>query len=282
MTLSWILPTTSLVPASEYVPVAALVVLLTGFSKAGFGGGVGILATPLLLMVLPGPTALSMMLPILIICDIFTLRRFPREWSPASFRSLAPWFFLGLFFGLGLLLLFTSQGGRGDHWIRLFVGLVVLFQTLGSMFLKRRRHPGGESQGPGFPGPWVDLAVGLACGITTMVAHSAGVLLSLYLLSYRLSPGAFVGTTTRFYITFNLIKIPFFVLATPLAGVDFLTLETLKYVPWLIPFCYIGVACGAWLNRRFSRDRYQATVNFLLAVSGFYLVLSSGWALAGS
>src|SRR3982751_5333933 len=58
-------------PHWYYVCMGAAV-LITGISKAGFGGGVGILAIPVMALVV-GPTQmLGIMLPLLIACDIFS------------------------------------------------------------------------------------------------------------------------------------------------------------------------------------------------------------------
>jgi uncharacterized membrane protein YfcA len=121
--------------------------------------------------------------------------------------------------------------------------------------------------------------VGLACGITTMIAHAAGVLLNLFLLSRRPSPAVFVGTTTRFYLSFNLIKVPFFIAATALAERTFLSWSTLVYSLSLLPAGYLGVALGAWLNRSIPKERYLVVVNFLILATGLYLIVSSALAL---
>ena len=58
-------------------------VVLMGIAKAGFGGGIGLIATPLLALVLPVSDAAALMLPLLIACDVFAVRHYLR-----SFHSL--------------------------------------------------------------------------------------------------------------------------------------------------------------------------------------------------
>src|SRR5690348_10990567 len=98
--IGWIVPADSLVAPGVYCAVAMTAAMLVGISKAGFGGGVGALATPLILLILPAPTALALTLPMLLGCDIFTFRHFNREWDRVAFRSIFPWMFGGLFLGL--------------------------------------------------------------------------------------------------------------------------------------------------------------------------------------
>src|SRR6185436_11243040 len=126
------------------------------------------------------------------------------------------------------------------------------------------------------PGAGVAAGVGLVCGITTMVAHSAGVLLNLFLLRRRPTPGSFVGTSTRIYLLFNAVKIPFFVAASPLAGRAFLTWSTFGASLWLLPAGYLGVRVGTRLHHTFTPDRHRLMVNLLLLLTGIYLAVSSG------
>lgn len=277
--LSFIVPDDILVSPALYLAGACAAAFMIGLSKAGFGGGVGTLATPLLLTLLPGPTALSLMLPVLIGCDVMTLRKFPRDWDRPAFWALALWMFLGLFLGLGLLMVFVRLDSKGDILIRLSVGVVVAVFTILSM-LGRKGPEASRHFDPARPVRRTAAAgVGLACGITTMIAHAAGVLLNLFLLSRRPSPAVFVGTTARFYLSFNLIKVPFFVAATYLAGRTFLTLNTLVYSLSLLPAGYLGVSLGAYLNRNIPKERYLGLVNLLLLLTGIYLFLSSALAL---
>lgn len=94
--VNWFLPDCLRAEPIFYILAAMAAIFLTGFSKGGFGGGLGVISTPLLLLVLPGPEAISMMLPLLIVCDFFTLRQFPKQWDRDSFR----WFVGGACIGL--------------------------------------------------------------------------------------------------------------------------------------------------------------------------------------
>ncbi len=270
--MSWIVPPQALTGAWTYVGIVALTAFLVGVSKAGFGGGVGALATPLVLIVLPGPAALSLTLPILLACDVMTIRHFTKQWDRAAARVLAPGMAVGLLLGLWLLVALARRGGAGDLWIRFLAGaIVVVLAAVGVLFKGRR--PSHK------PHAGVGALTGLVCGTTTMVAHAAGVLLNLYLLARRPTPQSFVGTSTRLYLTFNLIKLPLFALATPLAGRAFLTWPILGYSLWAIPFGFLGVTLGAGLNKTIPPQRYLKLVHALLLVTGTALAIDAGRAL---
>ncbi len=268
---SWLIPEDITVSPGLYLLAVTAAVLLTGFSKGGFGGGLGVLATPLLMQVLPARTALAMMLPTLIVCDLFTLRQFPAEFDPRSFRNIAYGASAGLILGTVLLVYFGRPDVDGDRWLKLIVGGVsVVF--CGLKFLGARRPAGNAPAGAGTPGLLAGTLTGLVCGITTMLAHAAGQIVSLYFLSYRLDRRVFVGTTARYYLTFNVAKVPLFVLAGYLSATRYITFDTLKCELPLIPLCGLGVAAGAWMNRRMTGESFTTVVYAALFLTGLHMI----------
>jgi len=267
--MDWIVPhvVRAGISPGSYVLLACAATLLIGVSKGGFGGGVGVLATPLFLIALPGNVTLSLVLPLLIVCDVFTWGHFPRDWHPRSYWSLGSGTAIGLMLGLFALLWFAREDVDGDRWIRLIVGCVSLTFCVVQGYRVLRRRPGRFR-----PGIGAGAAMGVVCGFTTMVAHAAGVFVDMYLLALRLDKRAFVGTCARYYLTFNLLKVPLYLLAGALAQEDYITFQTLKWDLWLFPLCPLGVALGAWLNRRMSGKTFTLIIYFALAATGAKLL----------
>ena len=61
------------------IPVSILAVMLVAISKSGFGGGLGGLGFPLMVLVLPPKLALAVFLPLTLLTDIwvtFVWRKF--------------------------------------------------------------------------------------------------------------------------------------------------------------------------------------------------------------
>ncbi len=268
--MSWIVPDVLREGVSPglYMVIAASACLLIGVAKGGFGGGIAALATPLLLIALPGHVTLSMILPWLIVCDIFTWRNFPGEWHARSYWTLAGGTFIGLGFGLAALLYFVREDVDGDRWIKIAVGTV----SLAFSVLETRRHLRKKKVSHFKPGFRIGTLTGVLCGFTTVVTHAAGVFLNIYLLTQRLDRRVFVGTCARYYLTFNLIKIPVYLLAGVLAQQSYITFETLKWNLWLFPLCPVGVAFGAWLNRRISPQGFNLVICLFLAIAGIKLI----------
>ena len=74
-------------PTAYYVCVG-LAVLVIGLSKAGFGGGIGILAMPLAGAVLPPTRMLGILLPILIAADVLSNLHYLKAWEGRLLRPL--------------------------------------------------------------------------------------------------------------------------------------------------------------------------------------------------
>ncbi|MCL2330044.1 MAG: sulfite exporter TauE/SafE family protein [Phycisphaerae bacterium] len=288
---NWIMPADCTCSPVMYMWVAFVALAMTGISKGGFGG-VGTLSVPLMMMVVPkGTFALGMWLPLLVYCDILTLRYYPREWQPRSFWVIAPWTFVGII--LGCLLL----GRMSPPMTKFLVGATsILFVGLDIVraWLKRRIDQAGDL--PAFKPTWLTASpFGLAAGVSTMVAHAAGAITTIYFLPQRMNKRDFVGTQARYYFIFNSLKIPFYAAVPFLGGVTIpllnqplapansptlITAETLTKTIWMLPLAPFCVWLGATLNERMSPALFHKVVYALLLISGVYLVLSN-WQVLG-
>ena len=85
-----------------------MAVILVGVAKAGFGGGAGVLATPLMALTIPVAEAVALMLPLLIVCDIFSVWHYRTRFHRRS---------------VGLLLAGSVLGvGAGTVFFGVFIG----------------------------------------------------------------------------------------------------------------------------------------------------------------
>jgi hypothetical protein len=63
-----------------FYAVAVPAVLLYGISKGGFGGGLGVIAVPLMALVISPVQAAAILLPVLCAMDIVALWKFRGKW----------------------------------------------------------------------------------------------------------------------------------------------------------------------------------------------------------
>ena len=203
-------------------------VFLICFMKGAFGGGFAIVGIPLLSLVMDPITAGGLLAPLFIAMDLFGLRYWkPSTWSKPDLRLLVP----GLVVGIGVgYLLFRVLDHRAIAIVMAVVTLVFVglwFRAGGNVSVKPRSTPKA-------------VAAGVTSGITTMVAHSGGPPLAMYLLPLGLSKQVYAGTTSLFFTVGNVLKaIPWLILARPTGNVLGLAL-----------ICLFAVPSGVWLGWR--------------------------------
>jgi uncharacterized protein len=203
-------------------------VFLICFMKGAFGGGFSIVGIPLLSFVMDPVTAGGLLAPLFIAMDLFALRYWkPSTWSKPDLALLVP----GLVIGIGLgYLLFRVLDHRA-------VAIVMATTTL--IFVGLWLAAGSEIKIQPRSAPKA-IASGLASGVTTMVAHSGGPPLAMYLLPLGLSKEVYAGTTSLFFTVGNATKaIPWLLLVRPTGNV------------WiLMAFCLLAIPAGVWLGWR--------------------------------
>ena len=208
--------------------VAFAGVFLVCFMKGAFGGGFSIVGIPLLSVVMDPVTAGGLLAPLFIAMDLFALRYWkPSTWSKPDLLLLLPGLVIGI--GLGYLLFRVL-----DHRAVAIVMAVVTLIFVGLWFfgdpkviMTRRSKPKA-------------LAAGLASGVTTMVAHSGGPPLAMYLLPLGLSKEVYAGTTSLFFTVGNATKAGPWLLLTRPSGNEGIVMA----------ICLFAIPTGVWLGWR--------------------------------
>jgi uncharacterized membrane protein YfcA len=236
--------------------LAFLGVFLIGLSKAGFATGLGMLSTPLVAHALPARTAIGVVLPLLCLADVFTLAVYWRRWDAGR----VAWPLVGTLVGIAGATAFVTA--ISELALRRSIGATGLMLTL-LLVLRNRYHPHAVWR----PSPWQGVAVGIAAGVSSTIAHAAGPILAIYLLAQRLEKTSFVATSGLFFTVNNLLKVPPYV-ATGLVDAQTLALS-LRYVP-AVP---LGIAAGWWSNRHIPQRHFDAVVAGLMILTSLDLLL---------
>lgn len=107
-----------------FYAMTALVILLIGLSKGGLGGALGGIATPLMALVMPADQVIGLLLPVLMITDIFAVASHWGHWEGRLLWLLVPASLIGI--GAGTFFI-TGVSGRG---LRQGLGVIVLLFAL--------------------------------------------------------------------------------------------------------------------------------------------------------
>ncbi len=243
-----------------YYAIGALATLIIGIGKAGFGGGVGIIAVPLLAIVLPTNTVLGVLLPLLIAGDVFSI---PHHWGRQS-NTHVRWVGIGSAVGfcLGAVLLALLQ--QSTDFIPI-LDLTVGGICLGFVSVQAYRLMGGHV--PRFPEhPAVGGAAGLLAAFASTLAHAAGPLLSLYLLEQRLDKQQIVATRLLVFVGVNLAKLVTYI------GLGLINAATLIQSLSFLPCIPIGTVFGAWLHKRIPEQPFMGVLYTSAAVAALRLI----------
>lgn len=94
--------------------LAIVGVLLTGISKSGFAGGAGVVAVPILALVMPVPQAAALMLPLLIVMDIKAIQLYRQHINKRVLFSIIPAALAVHYYWIIIADLYTRERIRGD------------------------------------------------------------------------------------------------------------------------------------------------------------------------
>jgi uncharacterized membrane protein YfcA len=233
----------------------ALAALLTGMAKAGIPG-LAFMAVPIIALAAPAKASTGLLLPLLIVGDIFAVGWYHRSADWRLLRRLLPWACGGIV--LGALLMKRIDDGA----LRLVIGGVVVAMLLLHEWRKRR----AEAPPAWLDSPRIGHGVGILGGITTMMANAAGPVMTLYFLAMRLPKREFIGTAAWFFLMVNVIKVPFSV------GLGLITPGSLLLDLYFAPLVMVGAVLGIWLSGRLDQRRFERVVEILTVLAAIRLL----------
>ncbi len=242
-------------PVSFYF-VAVLAVLVTGISKSGFGGGLGVMSVPVMSLFVAPQFAAAVLMPILLAMDVLVVARYRRNWDRAVLLSMLPGALAGLVVGA---LVFEWMDA---DMVRFLIGLLALVFVV--QFVVGRRR-GVVAAGPRPVGQ----VLGAISGFASFVAHAGGPPVKGYLLRQNLGKTDFVGTNTVFFFILNAIK----TVAYGAAGT--LDAQSVLVSLGLAPFLFVGVYAGLGLHHLVDQKVFVAVVYLFLTVTAVKLLSDS-------
>lgn len=102
--------------------ISSMAVLIAGVSKSGFGGGLVILAVPIVSMATEPTIAVAILLPVLIFMDFVNIHRYFGKWDKTIVKQVFPAALIGIFIGS------LSFQSLDPNVLRLIIGtLAILF-----------------------------------------------------------------------------------------------------------------------------------------------------------
>jgi len=264
--------------------VVVLCALLVGFAKTGIGG-VGIVVIPLMAMVFPAEKSPGILLPMLIMGDIFAVSYYHRHAVWTHLLRPMPWAIAGVLAGFAVM---KFGNWTSAEYSRLIGGI-----TLACVLLtvwRRRQARNDKRNGEQETGPeatdagtksdheqeptstpahiGVVIFTGLLGGFATMVANAAGPIWVIYLLAIGLPKFELVGTGAWFFIILNVFKVPFQINLGNITG------PTFMFNLVMLPAILIGAWAGVKTLKRIDQKLFNNVIQWLAAAAAVKLLLS--------
>ena len=242
-------------PVAFYLTAIAAI-LLTGVSKSGFGGGLGVMSVPVMSLFVTPQLAAAVLMPILLAMDILLVVHYRKSWNRQVVFGLLP----GAAFGLAL-------GAITFQWmdaelVKLAIGLLALIFVMQFLWAGRKATTAPAPHRTG-------RALATVSGFASYIAHAGGPPVKGYLLSQNLDKTQFVATNTMFFFTLTAVK----TLAYGAFGT--LSLGSLTISLWLAPTLFVGIALGTWLHGRINQGLFIKIVYGFLTLTALKLLSDS-------
>lgn len=229
-------------------------IVLAGMAKGGFGGALGMLAVPLMALVIPPVQAAAIMLPILIVMDMVGLIAWRGTFDRRAIAIVLPAALLGVAVG------WATAAWVTEAHVRLIVGLVVVLFTVNHWFggaAGRAPRPHNRLKGTFW---------GVVSGFTSFVSHAGGPPFQMYMLPLRLDPKLFAGTAILVFSVVNAVKVvPYFFLG------QFST-ANLWTSAVLLPLAPLATVAGVLLVKRIRPETFYGITYAVLFLIGLKLI----------
>ncbi len=219
---------------------------LLGLSKSGIKG-LSVVNVALLVFVFGAKASTGILLPMLIVGDIFAVIYYNRHAEWKYLFRLLPFLIIGVLIG-------TWVGkGLPEEVFRKCMAAVIFVSVLVMIWWDQRKSkyvPDNLS----FAG-----IMGLTAGFTTMVGNLAGSFVNLFFLAMKLPKNVFIGTTAWLFLITNLFKVPLHIWSW-----ETITSTSIQVSGITVPFIFLGLFTGVRILKRVNDKLFR---QFILVVT---------------
>jgi uncharacterized protein len=229
---------------------------LIGFSKTGIGA-FSMPVIPIIASVFGGKESTGIMLPMLIIGDVFALYYYKRHADWNNIKKLLLWAFVGLACGV------IVGNYINDKQFKIVISISVLLCLIILFYTEKKKD---NLQVPN--SIWFYALTGILSGFTSMIGNAAGPIFSVYLLAMGFKKNGFMGTNAWFFFIINLSKVPLQVLFW-----HNITLKTVLLNLLLIPAIALGAVLGALTIKKINEKIFRYLILIMTAVAAIRLLI---------
>lgn len=226
-----------------------------GFSKMGIGGFM-MLIIPILASIFGGRESTGILLPILLIGDVFAVVYYRRHAEKKDIIRLIPWALFGIIIGL------IVGNYVNDSQFKMIIAISVLICVSILIYT--------EKKGSHFKVPekmWFYALTGIASGFTTMIGNAAGPILSIYLLAMGYKKNDFIGTYAWFFLIVNFLKLPLQIFFW-----HNITTSNIMLAAYVIPAVALGAYLGVVIVKKINEKPFRYIIIGMTAFAALKLI----------
>lgn len=227
-----------------------------GLSKSGIKG-ISIIIVALMVFVFGAKASTGILLPMLLVGDIFAVIYYNRHAQRKYLFRLLPFMMVGVLLGTWIGENLSEEVFRRSMAIVIFISVAV-------MFWWDQRKSKQVPKHIAFAG-----IMGLTAGFTTMVGNLAGSFANIFFLAMQLPKNAFIGTTAWLFLIINLFKVPFHVFSW-----GTITWETLKVDAVLVLPILLGLFVGIKILKKVNDKLFRKFILVMTAIGAIVIYFS--------
>ena len=227
---------------------------LLGVAKGGIKG-FGAIITTMIALVFGSKASTGIIMPLLIVGDIFAVIYYNRHAQWAYLWKLMPWMIIGVLVGV------WYGKDLPEAEFKHGMAILILSSVILMWFLDRAKN---------FRVPDNRLFAAIMGGISgfaTMVGNLAGPFSELYFLAIRMPKEMFIGTAAWLFFITNLIKLPFHIWTWKTVNLHSVTIDLV-----LLPALLLGLWAGIALVKVVKQNQFRLMIMILTALGAFFIL----------
>ncbi len=237
-----------------FYAMAVPAVILMGLSKGGFSG-VGMVSLPMMALVAPPLQVAAILLPILMVQDIFGIWALRKDFHRENLIVLVVGGLTGILAAMALAKYVT------DAEVLVAVGLI----AAGSVLNTWLKHGGFDAPAQTGKPAW-GVFWGVWAGFTSFVANAGAPPVQVFMNPQKLSPRVYAGTMAILFGILNYTKFAAFI------WLGQVNLPNLKVSFVLFPVAIVSVLIGVQLVKTVAPGPFYRFVNVMTFLVGLRLI----------
>ncbi len=237
----------------SYWIFAFFAAFLIGIAKAGIKG-ITIITVTILAFVFESQASTGIMLPLLMLGDIFAVIYYNRHAQWKYLFKLLPWMIIGVLVG-------SLVGKNLDEvTFKRGMAIIIIVSVIMMFWWENRKVKTVPTNW------WFGTIMGFMAGFTTMIGNLAGAFSNIFFLAMRMPKDQFIGTAAWLFFIINIIKFPIHVFYW-----GTISMESVAVNLRLIPMVIFGFWVGIYLVKKIKNDDYRKLILVMTAVGAILI-----------